>query len=229
MLLAGAEFTMSINHLAGSWRGLAQTRRHHGGEGTAVCGCAQQWQHARIRPSPVGSNLQAILRLDARSRDPGGGAGGGGHRKARTAIYLQTRRPPMARISGPFVSSMTLAYSPPGTLRTLLRRRWNSSAVACCEKLTRITFIPAATHPSSGSASSEAGPMVATSFMSRGVAVVRLRIINPDRDRAIVRDLSMAAALVRLAPPAWMGGSEWVGGGDELLLHEMNGRVGAVG
>ena len=59
------------------------------------------------------------------------------------------------------------------------------------------TFIPAATHPSSGSASSEAGPMVATSFMSRGVAVVRLRIINPDRDRAIVRDLSMAAALVR--------------------------------
>ena len=80
---------------------------------------------------------------------------------------LQTARPPI-RISGPLVSSMTGTSSPPAAARRLVRRRWNSSTVAC-EKLTRITLIPATRQRPSGSACSLAGPMVATILVSRGV------------------------------------------------------------
>merc|ERR1719405_127155 len=72
------------------------------------------------------------------------------------------------RISGPLVSSIRLTRSPPGALRMLPTRRWNSSDVAC-EKLQRITEKPAATHFSSVSYSSEAGPMVATTLVSGSV------------------------------------------------------------
>ena len=92
----------------------------------------------------------------------------------RSPVSLQMRSPPI-RISGPLVSSMIGTSSPPGAARRFLRRRWNSSTVAC-EKLTRITSMPAETQPASGVASSDAGPMVATIFVSFGTALLHRRV-----------------------------------------------------
>ncbi len=81
-------------------------------------------------------------------------------------------RPPV-RISGPLVSSITLRSMPPGPSKgyaavvraRFFKRSCTSSSVAC-EKLMRITDRPERTTAGSVSASSEAGPIVATIFDS---------------------------------------------------------------
>ena len=110
------------------------------------------------------------------------------------------------RISGPRVSSsvarkfaepersgrapLSARACWPGAARMFVRRRFASSKVAC-EKFMRITRMPAATHAASGSASSDAGPIVATIFASGGVSP------SGENDES-ARD--EAAARARLAP-----------------------------